>query len=124
MRKKRVEKLILDQECTFKPNLVSSQPPDTIDPSTQRLQTELTGNATIQEVDEDRYGPQKDVFERMAMSVTEANAKKKGLVEKIRQEEDVSNKFRPKTGKAPKQRRQQVDQTGGIGNYLYTKGKL
>ena len=47
MRKKRVEKLILDQECTFKPNLVSQQPTDSIDPSTQRLQTELTGNASI-----------------------------------------------------------------------------
>ena len=40
------------------------------------------------------------------MSVTETNAKKKGLAEKIRKEEDVGNNFRPKTGKAPKQRRQ------------------
>lgn len=58
------------------------------------------------------------------MSVTETNAKKKGLADKVRQEEDAGNIFRPKTGKAPKARRQQVEQTGGIGNYLYTKGKL
>lgn len=40
------------------------------------------------------------------MSVTETNAKKKGLADKVRQEEDAGNIFRPKTGKAPKARRQ------------------
>ena len=80
-----------------------------IEPSTQRLQTELTGNATIQEVDEERYGPQRDVFERMAASVTETKEKKKGLADKLRQEADVGNNFRPKTGKAPKERKLQVD---------------
>ena len=40
----------------------------------------------------------------MAASVTETKEKKKGLADKLRQEEDVGNNYRPKTGKAPKER--------------------
>ena len=65
-------------------------------------------NAPIQEVDEERYGPSRDVFERMAVSVKEKPVKRKGLTDKVRQAEDAGHNFRPQTGKAPKARKEQV----------------
>ena len=109
-----------DAECTFQPTLVSKRPADLVDSSSQRLQTELaTVNAPIQEVDEERYGPAHDVFERMAISAKELPGKRKGLAEKVRQEEEAGHNFRPQTGRAPKTRKKQVSRDGGIGNHLY-----
>lgn len=119
-RRKRVAQMNSDAECTFQPTLVSKRPADLVDSSSQRLQTELaTVNAPIQEVDEERYGPAHDVFERMAISAKELPGKRKGLAEKVRQEEEAGHNFRPRTGRAPKTRKKQVSQNGGIGNHLY-----
>ena len=119
-RRKRVAVLNPDAECTFQPTLVSKQPAALVDSSSQRLQTELaTVNAPIQEVDEERYGPSRDVFERMAISAEEMPEKRKGLAEKVRRDEETGHNYRPLTGKAPAARKKQVARDGGIGNHLY-----